>query len=86
MMEKELKQQSFDIWSIPFSNDSSLNCKLEETSKCLVALQPESPLHSVVYPISEANSSTPFNLMICFNKDRLWKMNVMNYGEIKFMM
>ena len=64
MLEKETKQQSVEIWPIPFHNYDPINAQLENTGKLLFALQHTSPLHSVVYSISEANPSTSFNLMI----------------------
>ena len=54
-MEKEPKKKSVEIWHIPFHNDDPLNYHLENTGNFLVELQPKNPLHSVVYPISEAN-------------------------------
>ena len=63
-MEKSQKQQYVEIRYIPFQNDDPINAQLENTGKILVALQPKYPLHYVVYPILEANSSTPFHLLI----------------------
>ena len=63
-MDKGPKQNSVDIWPIPFQNDDPVNDQLENTDKILVALQAKSPLHYVVYLISEANSSTQFKLLI----------------------
>ena len=53
-MEKGPKQHSVDIQPIPFNNYDPINAQLDNTGKHLVALQPTYPLHSVVYPISEA--------------------------------
>ena len=55
---------------IHFKNNDPINAQLENTGKILVALQPTYPLNFVVYPISEANSSTPFNLLIHFKQNR----------------
>ena len=52
MMEKWPKQQSVDIKPITFQNDDPREDQLENTGKRLVALQPKSPLHSIVYPVS----------------------------------
>ena len=49
---------------MPFYKYDPLNYQPENTDKILVVLQPKSPLHSVVYPILEANSSTPLHLLI----------------------
>ena len=54
------KQQYVKIWPTPFQNGDPINAKLENTGKCLGELQPTYPLHSIVYQISEAKSSTPF--------------------------
>ena len=56
MMEKVTKKQSIEILPITFQNDDPINDHLKNTGNILVALQPTPPLHSVVYPISEANS------------------------------
>ena len=64
MMEKGPKQQSVEICPKPFRDYDPINYQLNNTGMFLVAFQPISPLHSIVYPISEANSSTPFNLLI----------------------
>ena len=69
-MEKGLNQHYVDIITISFQNDDFINSQLENMGKLLVALQPKSPLHSVVYPISEANSSTLFRFLVRFNKNR----------------
>ena len=66
MMYKGPKQQSFDIRTIPFYNDYSINSQLENTGNISVPMQTKSPLNSVVYPISEANSSTPYKLLTHF--------------------
>ena len=66
MMEKGTKKQSVKICPTPFQNDDPINYQLENTGKISVALQPKYPLNSVVYPISEANSSTSFNLLMRF--------------------
>ena len=55
MTEKGTNQQYFEIQNIPFQNDDPINDQLDNTGKFLVALEPTSPLHSFVYPISEAN-------------------------------
>ena len=67
-MEKGHKQKSVDIWPISFHNDNCINAQLESTGKILVALKPKSPLNYVVYKISEAHSSNPFNLLIRLRK------------------
>ena len=68
MMEKVPKQQPVEFWYTPFQNDDTLNDQLENTGNILVALKPSHSLHSVVYPISEAKSSTLFKLlMMCFS-------------------
>ena len=54
-MENQKKQQSVEIRTIPFHNDDPINANFEKTGKILVALKPKPPLHSIVYPISEAN-------------------------------
>ena len=56
MIEKLPKEQSVDIWPIPFQNDDPINSHLENKGKILVSLKPKFLLHSVVYPISESNS------------------------------
>ena len=61
MMDKVPKKKYVENWTIPFQNDDTINSQLENTGHFLVALQPTPPLHSVVYPISEANSSDTFN-------------------------
>ena len=63
-MEKGPKQQSVEIWPKTFHNDDPLNDQLHNTGKSLVTLQPTYPLYSVVYTISEATSSTLFNLLV----------------------
>ena len=70
MTEKGTEQQSIGIMPIPYHNDNPLNSQLEKTGIILVALQPKYPLHSVVYLISEAKSSTSFNLLIIFKRYR----------------
>ena len=69
-MEKGPKQQYVDIRPIPFQNEYYINNQLENTGMFLVVSQPTSQLYSVVYPISEANSSTKFNLLIRFKQNR----------------
>ena len=64
--EKGPKQQYVDIRPLPFQNDDPINAHIDKTGKSLVALQPKSPLHSVVSLISGANSLITFNLLICF--------------------
>ena len=81
MMEKGPKQKYVDIRPIPFNNDDPINSQLENTWNILVALQIKYPLNYIVYPILEANSSTPFNLLIRLKQNRWWGMNVMNYGK-----
>ena len=56
MIEKGPRKKSVKIQPIPFQNDDPINAHIENTGKILVALQPKYPLHSVVYPISEAKS------------------------------
>ena len=69
-MDKVTKQQYVEIWPIPFQNDDPLNSHIYNTGKIRGALQPASPLHSVVYPISEANFSTQYNFLIQFKQNR----------------
>ena len=64
MLEKVTKKQSVEIQYIPFHNNDLLFERLDNIENILVALQPKSPLHSVVYPISEVNASTLSNLLI----------------------
>ena len=64
IMDKEPKQKSIEIKPRPFHNDDTINAQLDNTSKTLVALQPISPLKSVIQQISEAKSSTLSNLSI----------------------
>ena len=78
MIEKVPKQQYIDIQPILFQNDDPINAQLDNTGNILVTLQPYYPFHYVVYPISEANSSTPFNFLIHLKKSRWWGMNAMN--------
>ena len=52
MMAKGPKQQSVDFMHIPFHTDNPINYHIEYTSKCLLALQPKSSLHFIVYPLS----------------------------------
>ena len=80
-MDKIPKQKYVEIWSIPIHNYDPINDQLENTGKILFALQPTSPLHSCVYPVSDPNSSTPFNLLVQFKRNRLWVMNVVNFGK-----
>ena len=63
MKEKVLNQLSDEIRPITFQNNDPINYQLEKKN-ILVALQTTPPLHYVVYPMSEANSSTHFNLLI----------------------
>ena len=67
MTEKGTNKKCADIWPITFNNDDPISAHIENTYKLLVALQPTHPLHSIVYPILEANLSNPFNLLIYFN-------------------
>ena len=55
MTDEALNQQYVEIQPIPFQNYNPINDQLDNTGKSLVALKPKSPLHYVVYPISEAN-------------------------------
>ena len=75
------KQKSVDIWPIPFQNGDPIYYQLDNTGKILFALQPTSSLQSFVYPISEANSSTPFNFLIFLKHKRWWVINVINDGK-----
>ena len=68
MMGKGPKKQSIDIQIRPLQNDDPINYHLDNTGKLLVAFQSTYPLNSVVYPISEENSSTLFSLLIRFKK------------------
>ena len=69
-MKKVPKQQSVKIRPKTFHNDDPLNDNLGNTGKSLVTLQPTYPLHSVVYTISKANSSTLFNLFIFIKQSK----------------
>ena len=66
MREKGPKQQYVEIRPIPFQNDDPINYQLHKTGKILVALHPKYPLHSAVYIISEAKSSTSSNVLMRF--------------------
>ena len=70
-MDKVPNQKSIEIQPIPFQNYDPINSQLEHTGKIVVVLKtkPKTPLHYVVYPISGANSSTPFNLFICLKQN-----------------
>ena len=52
MMEKQSKQQSIVIRPVNFQNDDPIIDQINNIGKCLVALQPKSSLHSIVYPVS----------------------------------
>ena len=80
IMDKVPKQKFVEIRSTPFQNDDPTRAQLDNTGKSVVALQPKSPLHYVVYAIIEANSSTTFNLLIRLDKNRWWVINVINDG------
>ena len=82
MIEKGPKQQSVKIWPIPFQNNDPINYQLENTGTILASLEPTYPLHCVVYPISEESSSTPFNLLIRFKRNRRWGINAINDGKL----
>ena len=77
-MAKGSNQQSVGIGPIHFHNNDHINTQLDNTGNSLVELQPKQALHSVVYSISEVNSSYSFNLLIYFKQSRWWGMNVMN--------
>ena len=77
MVDEGPKQQYVETRTTNFHNYNLINSQIENTGKSLVALQPTSQLHSVVYPILEANPSTPFNLLIRF-KQRQVMGNEMN--------
>ena len=70
MIETESKQKYVDIQPKPFHNDDPINSQLYNTVKIYVAFQTTYPLHYVVYPISEANLSTPFDLLVRFKQDK----------------
>ena len=70
IMEKGPNQQYVDIRPITFHNDDHMNVQIEKTDKHLASLQPKSLLHSIVYLISEAKSSTPFHLLIRLKRNR----------------
>ena len=70
MMDKVPKKKSFEICNIAFHNDDPINAHLDNTGKTLVVLQPKSPLHYVVRPISESKSSTQSNLLMFFKRNR----------------
>ena len=69
-MEKGTKQRSVEILPIPFHNYYPMNSQLEDKSEILVALKHKYSLKYVVYPILEANSSTPSNLLIRLKQNR----------------
>ena len=75
------KQQYVDIWPINFHNGHPIKFQLENIGKSLFVLQPTPPIHSVVYPISEASSKTPIILFISFKGNMWWLINVMNDGK-----
>ena len=54
IMDRGRNQQSVEIQHIPFQDYDNINAQLENTGKVLVVLQSKHPLHSIVYPISEA--------------------------------
>ena len=64
MLDKGPKQKSVEIQHMNFHNHDLINSQIEKTGNFLVVLQPNPPLHYVVYQTSEANSSTPFHLLI----------------------
>ena len=66
MMEKGPKQQYVEIRPIPFQNYDHLSAQLENKGKISVSLHPKYPLHSAVYIISEAKSSTSSNVLMRF--------------------
>ena len=70
MNEKVPMHQSVDVWPASFQNDDTINARLNNIHKMLIALQPKYPLHFVVYPILEANLSTPSNFLIRLKKKR----------------
>ena len=70
MIQNRQKQQFDEIWPINFLNDDVINAQLVNKGKSLVALKSKYPLNSVVYPISEVNSSNPLNELICFKQSR----------------
>ena len=80
-MGKWPKLKYVDIKPLSFQNNDPINAQLENTGKIVVALKLKPPLHYVVYPISKANSSTTFNLLIRLHQNRWWVMNVMNDGR-----
>ena len=54
IMWKVPKQKYVEVLPIPFHNDYPVNYQLDNTGKFLVELKPTYPLHSGLYPISEA--------------------------------
>ena len=66
MTDKEPKKQYVEIWRVPFHSDDTISAQLDNTGKSIVILQPTYPLHYILYPISEVNSSTKYNLLIRF--------------------
>ena len=52
MTDKVTKQKSIEIFLLPFQNDDTINAQLDTHSQNVVVLQPKSPLHYIVYPIS----------------------------------
>ena len=70
MMWKGPKQKYVEFQPVTFQNYDPINAQIDNTGIICVVLQPTSTLHSVVYTISEANSSTPFNLLIQFKQNR----------------
>ena len=81
MVEKGTNQKYADIQPPPFHNDDTIIDHLNTKGKYLVALQPMYLLNYVVYPSSEAISSTKFDLFIPLNQNRIWGMNFMNDGK-----
>ena len=66
---------------MPLQNYDPINAQLDNMGKFVVELQPKSPLYYAVYPISEANSWTPFTLLIQLKRKILWEMNLINDGK-----
>ena len=77
------RTKSTICWDSYYTLSELWYCKWSswEQKQILVSLQPTYPLHSGVYPISEANSSTPSNLLMLLKQDSWWGMNVMNDGK-----
>ena len=64
MMEKLPNKKSVEIQTLTPQNDDPIYAQLDNTGKNVSSLQPKYLLYYDVYPISDANLSTPFNLLV----------------------